>query len=321
MWQTKVEPNNGEEQNFEDPVRNSDGSIKLRNPHIQHMPVDYLYHLNIDPASQNLLELFGDVKFVCMGGTQHRMKSFAKSFKSLLKIDIISYNSTRCSIDKVGPVLFISHGMGAPSMSIFLHEIIKLIYYAKIKDPVLFKIGFCGGFGLDCGTVVITKDVVDENMKDYYKVSTLGNVREVKRPAKLDHLLVGELYALADLQDPYLTTYGKTMCTSDFYEEQGRLDGAFCEYTAQDRADYLATLQKQAVFNIEMQAIPFAAITHYAGIKAAIVCVVVSDKLKSDQVGSSQELNEWEKRPKKLVAQYIKRYFENEQKKRTMLSR
>lgn len=40
----------------------------------------------------------------------------------------------------------------------------------------------------------------------------------LKRPAKLDRKLVRELKMLTDPEDPYVTTSGKTMCTSDFYE-------------------------------------------------------------------------------------------------------
>ena len=32
---------------------------------------------------------------------------------------------------------------------------------------------------------------------------------------------------------------GKTMGTDDFYEGQGRLDGAFCEYTEAEKFEYL----------------------------------------------------------------------------------
>jgi uridine phosphorylase len=32
---------------------------------------------------------------------------------------------------------------------------------------------------------------------------------------------------------------GKTMCCDDFYEGQGRLDGAICEYTEQEKLEFL----------------------------------------------------------------------------------
>ena len=51
--------------------------MRLRNPNIQEMPQDILYHLALGSGSHDLQEMFGDVKFVCMGGTPKRMQSFA----------------------------------------------------------------------------------------------------------------------------------------------------------------------------------------------------------------------------------------------------
>lgn len=84
------------------------------------------------------------------------------------------------------------------------------------------------------------------------KQTVLGKV--IHRPAKLDRKLSRELKALADPnEDPYDTISGKTMCTYDFYEGQGRLDGAFCEFTEQDKMEYLEKLRDFGVVNIEME--------------------------------------------------------------------
>ena len=40
----------------------------------------------------------------------------------------------RYSAFKVGPVLTVNHGMGAPSTSILMHELFKLLHYAKAKS-------------------------------------------------------------------------------------------------------------------------------------------------------------------------------------------
>lgn len=60
--------------------------------------------------------------------------------------------------------------MGVPSVSILLHEIIKLMYHARVKDPIFFRIGTCGGIGVDGGTVVISEEAVDGMMNNYYEV-------------------------------------------------------------------------------------------------------------------------------------------------------
>lgn len=63
--------------------------------------------------------------------------------------------------NQVGPVLCVSHGMGVPSVGILLHEMIKLMYHAKCKDPIFIRIGTCGGIGVEGGTVIITDDAID----------------------------------------------------------------------------------------------------------------------------------------------------------------
>ncbi|KAG5878431.1 hypothetical protein JTB14_026304 [Gonioctena quinquepunctata] len=137
----------------------------------------------------------------------------------------------------------------------------------------------------------------------------LGKI--VKRPARLDKKLVKELKALADAEDPYDTVSGTTMCADDFYEGQGRLDGAFCDYSEKDKMDFLEHLSANGIKNIEMEATPFAALTHHAGIRAADVCVTLLDRLKGDQVCTTKEvLNEWQIRPQILISRYIKKYLQ-----------
>lgn len=111
----------------------------------------------------------------------------------------------------------------------------------------------------------------------------------VRRPAKLDRQLARDLKTLAHRDNPYDTVIGKTMCTYDFYEGQGRMDGAFCEFTENEKIEYLNKLHKAGVINIEMESLAFAALTHHAGIKAAVVCVTLIDRFKGDQVFSRCE--------------------------------
>ncbi|KAF5292691.1 hypothetical protein FQA39_LY13903 [Lamprigera yunnana] len=296
-------------------TKNRDGSLKLRNPHIEGIKNDTLYHLALESGTHDLVEMFGDVKFVCMGGPSKRMEMFAKFIMNEIgyKFPIgatlldITQESNRYSLYKVGPVLSVSHGIGISSISILLHEMIKLMYYAKAKNPIFFRIGSCGGIGVEIGTVVVSDGAVDGMLNTYYKIPILG--KKVRRPAKLDQTLVEELKNLSKPEDRFAIISGKTMCSSDFYEEQGRLDGAFCEYTKADKLKYLQHLYDNGVVNIEMEAIPFAAITHHAGIKAAIVCVTYLNRLNGDQVKISKEHSEFQMRPQKIVARYIKQHL------------
>ena len=63
--------------------------------------------------------------------------------------------------------------MGAPSFSILLHEILKLVKYAKCTNVTFFRIGTCGGIGVDPGTVIISKLAVDELIRPFYELVKL----------------------------------------------------------------------------------------------------------------------------------------------------
>lgn len=128
------------------------------------------------------------------------------------------------------------------------------------------------------------------------------------RPAVFDHELVNELKSIGNQKSfDFKTISGTTMCANDFYESQGRLDGAFCNFTENEKMNYLNSLKDAGVINIEMEATAFASMCHYAGIKAAIICVTILDRLKGDQVYQSKEcLDQLQKRPQRLAVKFIK---------------
>merc|ERR1719245_2824645 len=275
------------------------------------MEEDVLYHLALGSGSHDLQQMFGDVKYVCMGGTPQRMKSFAEYMLTQLGYVLptgtclvdISERSHRYAMYKVGPVLSISHGMGIPSAGILLHEVIKLMYHAGVKDPIFFRIGTCGGIGLPPGTVVVTEEAVDGRVRPVLDTIILGKV--VSRKSKLDLGLAKNLVATGREEDKFQTVLGKTISTDDFYEGQGRLDGAICEYK-EEEMDYLKEVAKHGVKNMEMEALVFGALTHMAGVRSAVVCVTLLDRLKGDQITTpKEELLAWQTRPMEVVAKFI----------------
>ena len=46
---------------------------------------------------------------------------------------------------------------------------------------------------------------------------------------------------------------------------------------------YLQEVASKGVTNMEMEALVFAALTHLAGVRSAVVCVTLLDRLKGDQ--------------------------------------
>ena len=95
----------------------------------------------------------------------------------------------------VGPVMVCSHGMGGPSISILLHEVAKLLRYAK-ADAVWIRIGTCGGIGCPPGTVVISEESLNGALQPYHETIVLG--KRIKRPAVFDVTLNRQLKEVAD---------------------------------------------------------------------------------------------------------------------------
>ncbi|KAJ0171903.1 hypothetical protein K1T71_012666 [Dendrolimus kikuchii] len=260
--------------------------------------------------------MFGDIKFVCMGGTKERMREFAKYISQVLdipqtgKLANITKHSHRYALYKIGPVLSVSHGIGIPSMTTLLQEIIKLIYYSKAKDPIIFRLGSSGGLGVPPGSVVVSTFGLNGNLDKSYNVPVLGTTRTL--PSFLDQRLSREVYSMALQSDDFSTYLGGTMAADDFYRGQARLDGPFCDYTEGDKIEFLNKLSELGVKNIEMEATAFAAFTSEAGLRASIVCTTFVDRLENDQVTPSKStLTEWQTRPMVIVGRYISKILEN----------
>ncbi|XP_033121244.1 uridine phosphorylase 2-like, partial [Anneissia japonica] len=83
---------------------------KLPNENVLKQQEDVLYHIGFT-TKDDLPKLFGDVKFVCMGGSAGRMHQFAKFMQMELNKngDLQDLCSTdRFSMYKVGPVLAVN---------------------------------------------------------------------------------------------------------------------------------------------------------------------------------------------------------------------
>lgn len=292
----------------------SESSVSNINKHLMNLDEDFLYHISLGKNVDDIEKEFADVKFVCMGGSPKRMLQFALYIQKLIghklpmgqTLQNISEASDRYSMYKVGPVLSVNHGIGCPSISILLHELIKLVHYAKCKDVTFFRLGTCGGVGVSPGTLVVTSEAVDGLLRPEYRIISLG--KELVRDTKCDQNLVKDLVDLGNGQENVKQVVcGKTMCCHDFYEGQGRVDGAFCEYSMEDKMDFLKKCHQEGVRNIEMESLCFTGLLNHANIKAAVVCVSLVNRLNGDQVSLPHELNvEYQERPFKLIGEYIK---------------
>jgi len=196
--------------------------VQLANPSQTTNVVDFIYHLGYT-STQDLPSLFGDVKVVVMGGSKRRMKKMAQILSKELSIDAELKNlvsTDRFVMYKVGPILSVNHGMGVPSLSILLHEVAKLLYYAGAVDPVFIRAGSSGGVGVDPGTVVITEyGLSPDGFERFHKHCILG--KTVKRPTHFDASLNNQLYQCRCDEhgnSTFPVIFGNTLTTDDFYE-------------------------------------------------------------------------------------------------------
>jgi len=286
----------------------------INNPYFNDDNLDVLYHFGMSTKTDDFHQVFGDVKFVCCGGSARRMELIAnmllKEFDPSSTAAVNLSRSDRYVMFKAGPVLCVNHGMGMPSMSIMLHELFKLLRHARCKDVMLFRIGTSGGIGIPPGTVVVTEQAYNALLEPVYRSECVG--KTVTHPTLLDADLCEELYQhAAALGIP--VTKGKTVGTNDFYEGQGRLDGALCSYTEKEKLTFLEKARSLGIKNFEMEAPAFAAMTARVGIKAAVLCVTLVNRLEGDQVlAPVATLKGYEERPCQIMTAFIKRRLQQE---------
>ena len=259
-----------------------------RNKNLEEIEVDYLYHLGLD-SSMNIKDLFGNVKFVCMGGSPDRAYELAKKIeeKSDKTSTIEQFGKTeRTSLYKIGNVISMSHGMGMPSILIFLHEVTKLLEYAGCIDYIFIRIGTSGGIGIEPGTIVLTSEAVNSNFKSVFDHQVLDKTYSF--PTNLDSNLIARIQSCVKTTNSLVL--GKTLGTDDFYEGQGRLDGALAPlYTNIEKQDYLQRAFMIGVRNIEMESTAFAAFCLRADIPSVIICVALINRLNGDQILATKE--------------------------------
>ncbi|XP_017474028.1 PREDICTED: uridine phosphorylase 1-like [Rhagoletis zephyria] len=300
------------------------------NPNLGQMTSDNLYHLAVNiPDTKNTAEIkkqYGHIKVVCLGGKDVRMLELAK----YLNEKVYDGNSGsdyqknlfeaghRYAGFMVGCVLCVSHGVGSSTMSVVLHELIKLVRYAECVDPVFIRIGTSGGLGVKPGTVVVSNRGYNGLLRSEYEIAILGE--RVARPAYFDERLRNDLLTCAEAADATAESSwniieGNTMGTDCFYEGQGRLDGASCTnannepYTVADKLNFLRRCHDECgIKNIEMEAPLFASLTLHCGIRAADVCVTLLNRLEGDQIRATKaQLKGYEERPFILLSHFLKR--------------
>eukprot|EP00397_Hematodinium_sp_SG-2012_P051786 GEMP01060891.1.p1 GENE.GEMP01060891.1~~GEMP01060891.1.p1 ORF type:complete len:310 (+),score=85.89 GEMP01060891.1:72-1001(+) len=275
------------------------------NPHLQKLDVDNFYHLGFDSSMD--LSAFSKVRWVCMGGSADRAGKFAALLAGMYgKEEAIQPcgKSERGIMYLVGDVISMSHGMGMPSCLIFIHEIVKLLHYAKadLQKVEFIRIGTSGGIGVPGGQVVVTSEGLDATLTPGFLHTSCGIQKRFE--ARSNDELVRQLVK----HGGGVAIAGKTIGTDDFYEGQSRLDGAILPWY--DESDKMAFLQRAAdagVKNIEMEAPAFLSFFQRLNLKAAIICCSLLDRLHGDTQFNEtrEELAEYSTRTQNIVLRYL----------------
>jgi len=276
--------------------------------------VDALYHLGLN-SSQPLKDMFGDVQVVTMTGSEDRSTQFAKLLSKEFADGTAPKNlatAGRGNLFKVGKVMSMSHGMGSASCSIFLHEVAKLCYHAGCDFNKLkfVRLGTCGGLGLPGGDVCLTLKGCDAELNFGWEGVSCG----VKKrwPSEADRTLNTEIMeACKDAGFKFAIHEGHTIATDDFYEAQGRLDGALSVwYTEEDKLAFLRKADSMGIRNIEMEANLFCAFFKKLGASAAVIGGVLLDRLQGDQHPfTTEQLKEFSARPQHVAVHWMRKRF------------
>jgi uridine phosphorylase len=255
---------------------------------------DVYYHFGI-ASSDPILGKLRDVRAVIMAGSGGRIKEFTQRWSELNGgSEIVAFPKEDRFVTRYSAgVLFASHGMGMPSASIALQELLRMVFFLKrgdldAMDEVFWcRVGTSGGVGLPGGTVVVSSEGLMADLLPYRLLN--GGTGEYwfdgHFPAKTYNAIIA-----ANEHTDFDTVSGKTIAGNEFFLEQFRLDGAICLETPETKAGWLQWLHDNGVANIEMEGAMIAGyLNHWGFSKFAMICCTLLNRLDGDQVTATPE--------------------------------
>ena len=250
---------------------------------------DVYYHFGV-ASPDPILAALRDVRAVVMAGSGGRIKEFAERWSQLNGgSDIVAFpKEDRFVTRYTAGVLFASHGMGMPSASIALQELMRMVFFLKsgdldAMDEVFWcRVGTSGGVGLPGGTVVVSSEGLMADLRPYRLLN--GGTGEYWFDG---HFPAATCEAIIDANKyaDFSVVSGKTVAGNEFFLEQFRLDGAVCMETPETKMAWLTWLHDSGVANIEMEGAMIAGyLNHWGFPKFAMICCTLLNRLEGDQV-------------------------------------
>ncbi len=256
--------------------------------------VDVYYHFGV-ASDDPVLDAFRDVRAVVMAGSGSRIDRFAQEWSAVNGgAEVISLPKEERFVTRYcAGVLFASHGMGMPSASIAVQELMRMVYFLKrgdlqALDEVFWaRVGTSGGVGLEGGTIVVTTEGLMADLQPYRVLN--GGLGEYWFDSSFPAEVVEAVLAANEGSGLRLVP-GKTVAGNEFFLEQFRLDGAVCMETPDTKMAWLEWIHDNGVRNIEMEGAMMAGyLNHWGFPKFAMICCALLNRLDGDQVTATPE--------------------------------
>jgi uridine phosphorylase/homotetrameric cytidine deaminase len=276
---------------------------------------DFYYHFGLS-SNDPLLEQMRGVRAIITAGSGMRIREFTEHWSTLNgDAEILAFpKDDRFIARYTAGILFASHGMGMPSASIALQELMRILYFLKSgnlveMDKVFWaRVGTSGGVGLPAGTVVVSTEGLMADLKPYRLLKGVNGEYwfDGNFPAKTCQEII-----MANADSGLNIVSGKTVAGNDFFLEQFRLDGAISFETPETRMAWLQLLFDKGVRNIEMEGAMFAGyLNHWGFSRFAMICATLLNRFEGDQVTSTpKQLHRFSQKAGAALFNYLKTFL------------
>ncbi|HEX6887447.1 MAG TPA: uridine phosphorylase [Candidatus Nanopelagicales bacterium] len=292
----------------------------MRDAHINHAfldgvlageRVDTYYHFGV-ASDDPILDRFRDVRAIVLAGSGDRIEVFARRWSAAHGgAEVIALPKEERFVTRYcAGVLFASHGMGMPSASIAVQELLRMLFFLKdgdhgaLAEVFWARVGTSGGVGLPGGTVVVSTEGVMADLGPFRLLQ--GGTGEYRFDGTFPADVAADI-AAASAGSGIPVELGRTVAGNEFFLEQYRLDGAICMETPASKQAWLEWIHREGVRNIEMEGAMLAGyLNHWGFPRFAMICTTLLDRLVGDQVTATpEELASFNERSGDVLFRYL----------------
>ncbi len=230
--------------------------------------MDKLYHIGFGRSDLGIKA----PKVALLSGDPARAKRIADT--KLSEVKVLSENRGLYSyLGFLGeiPVVSATSGMGAPSLSIIVNELIQ------VGITTIIRVGTCGSIQdhVKAGSVVISSAALTRQ-------GAANDVAPTEYPAVADPFLTVTLAESAkSLKIDYHV--GITASVDSFYEGQGRT-GSANPNLIRAQQGVIEEYQNLNILNFEMEAGTLFKMASVYGFKAACICAVIAERQQAEDI-------------------------------------